>query len=196
MTSNLDRALAYLQKCPPAVSGSGGHNATLRAACELYRFGLSESDAWQALQWFNQFRCQPIWSERELRHKLADAEQIVRGTGEVGMRGPARHGKRRGFQPPQWAPVVTTPKPSRAVGRPIRPVAADMSADIPVPIPDEWPAVIEAGAWVGAEPPAWELLWCGAHRDETSHWFNRAGQSVCGECHPPAYVFAPNEEAT
>lgn len=95
MANNLSRALAYLEKLPSAISGSGGHNATLRAACECVRFGLSESEAWEAMSWFNVNRCQPVWSERELRHKMADAEKIAGG---------ARHvktgNKRRTFTPP------------------------------------------------------------------------------------------------
>jgi len=73
--NNLERCLAYLSKLPPALSGSGGHNATLRAACECVRFGLTDSECMQALGDFNQ-RCQPPWSERELAHKLADARKL------------------------------------------------------------------------------------------------------------------------
>lgn len=62
--------MAYLEKLPPAVSGSGGHNATLRAALACKRFGLSRGDMWQAMTWFNEHRCQPRWSEKDLRHKL------------------------------------------------------------------------------------------------------------------------------
>lgn len=76
MSTNLDRALAYLAKLPPAVSGSGGHDATLRAACECVRFGLSDDEAMAALAEFNQ-RCQPSWSEHELAHKIADARKLA-----------------------------------------------------------------------------------------------------------------------
>lgn len=47
------RCRAYVEKCPDAISGQGGHNATLRAACECYRFGLDEATAWVVMQWFN-----------------------------------------------------------------------------------------------------------------------------------------------
>lgn len=102
------RAVAYLDKLDPAVSGSHGHDQTLRAACELFRFGLSSSDAWQALQGYNA-RCQPPWKEHELRHKLADAEKIVRASGRYAMRAPARSTHRRTFQAPP--PPVRRPKP-------------------------------------------------------------------------------------
>lgn len=71
MTS-LERARAYLDKMDPGISGQGGHNATFAAACKLREFGLSELDAWDLLQEFNA-RCQPAWSESDLRHKLRDA---------------------------------------------------------------------------------------------------------------------------
>lgn len=77
MASTYERALAYLEKMDPAVSGSGGHNQTLRAACECVRFGLSESEAWDALQWWNDHRCQPRWKDHELRHKLASAQRMA-----------------------------------------------------------------------------------------------------------------------
>jgi replicative DNA helicase len=68
-----ERARKYLAKLPPAVSGSGGHNATFHAACVLVLgFGLDGSEALPILNEWNQL-CQPPWSEKDLRHKLADA---------------------------------------------------------------------------------------------------------------------------
>lgn len=104
--------MAYLDRLPVAVSGQGGHNATLRAACECVRFGLSEGEAWEALQWFNEYRCQPKWSEHELRHKLTDARRIVTGGGQVGKHlGQARpwKGNRQGRT------FVAPPAPRRKV---------------------------------------------------------------------------------
>lgn len=107
MADNLSRALAYLDKLPSAISGSGGHNSTLRAACECVRFGLSEDEAWEAMSWFNQNRCSPVWGEKELRHKIADAQKIV---GAGGQRAALKTGhKRRTFTPP----VMTARKPAR-----------------------------------------------------------------------------------
>ncbi|SKA99833.1 hypothetical protein SAMN02745166_03042 [Prosthecobacter debontii] len=74
--SPLDRAAAYLQHLPPAISGSGGHSATYRAACALVQgFALGETDALPLLQAWNHSHCQPPWTERELRHKLRSATQ-------------------------------------------------------------------------------------------------------------------------
>jgi P4 family phage/plasmid primase-like protien len=69
------RARLYLDKVPPAVSGQGGHNQTFKAACVLVRdFTLSPEEAMPLLKEWNE-RCQPRWSEKELWHKLQDAEK-------------------------------------------------------------------------------------------------------------------------
>jgi hypothetical protein len=72
-----DRACAYVAKLPPAIAGQGGHAATFTAACKLREFGLSESDALGVLQEWNLTHCQPKWTERDLRHKLADAFRVT-----------------------------------------------------------------------------------------------------------------------
>jgi hypothetical protein len=43
----------------------------------LREFGLSESAALEVLSEWNQTHCQPQWSERDLRHKLADAWRVT-----------------------------------------------------------------------------------------------------------------------
>ena len=113
------RAVAYLEKLDPAVSGARGHDHTLRAACELFRFGLSSSDALEAMRQYNA-RCQPPWKEHELKHKVADAEKIVRGSGKFGMRGGPRIHRSRAF--------VAPPAPVRKA-RPLPPVASRREAD-------------------------------------------------------------------
>jgi hypothetical protein len=67
------RARAYLATIPGAVAGNGGHNTTFRVACTLaHRFGLGFEQAWSLLCEWN-MKCEPLWSERELEHKLRDA---------------------------------------------------------------------------------------------------------------------------
>lgn len=78
------RCVAYLERMPEAISGSGGHDATFAAACIIWRFGLSEPEAWDAACWFNASKCQPVWLEPELRHKLSDAYEKVAGEGRLG----------------------------------------------------------------------------------------------------------------
>jgi len=73
----LERARRYTAKCPPAVSGQGGHNATFHVAAVLvHGFALGEADALALLREFNQ-RCQPPWSEGELIYKINSAAHTV-----------------------------------------------------------------------------------------------------------------------
>jgi putative DNA primase/helicase len=69
------RAIQYLEKCDPAISGQRGHDAAYHVACVLRcEFGLSLDDSLSAIQDWNS-RCEPPWTEAELRKKLTDAEQ-------------------------------------------------------------------------------------------------------------------------
>jgi antirestriction protein ArdC len=70
----LNRATAYLDAMPPAISGQGGHNATFHAATALvHGFGLSPSETLDLLVTRFNPRCSPAWSDKELEHKVADA---------------------------------------------------------------------------------------------------------------------------
>lgn len=70
-----ERIRLYMQKVDPAISGSGGHNAAFKAACALVNgFGLDLEQAYPFFLEYNE-RCQPPWSERELKHKLESAEK-------------------------------------------------------------------------------------------------------------------------
>lgn len=70
----IQRTVNYLAKLPPAISGSGGHNACFRAACIVAeRLGhLSIEQMIHVMQEWNS-RCEPEWSYKELEHKLNDA---------------------------------------------------------------------------------------------------------------------------
>ena len=81
----LARARKYVDKMPSAIAGIGGHNATYNVACELFRFGLSDSEASRLFDEYNQ-RCEPPWTDSELEHKLRDARQEVEAAGEFGSR--------------------------------------------------------------------------------------------------------------
>jgi hypothetical protein len=68
-----ERATRYLACCDPAISGAGGHNTTFRVACALLRgFRLSPTEAFRLLKIYNE-KCQPPWSDSELRHKILSA---------------------------------------------------------------------------------------------------------------------------
>ncbi len=72
-----ERITRYLELCPGAISGEGGHNATFHIACVLvHGFDLPASQALDFLRWYNQ-KCQPPWSEKELRHKIEDASKAA-----------------------------------------------------------------------------------------------------------------------
>jgi len=68
------RAAAYVDAMPPAISGQGGHNATYAAATALvHGFGIAPEQALQILLERYNPRCEPPWTEKELRHKVEDA---------------------------------------------------------------------------------------------------------------------------
>ena len=70
------RARAYLDACPPAVSGQGGHPQTLEVTQALVRgFELSDEVALRLLSKHYNPRCEPPWSEKELRHKIESARE-------------------------------------------------------------------------------------------------------------------------
>ncbi len=74
-STRIERARSYLAKMPVAVSGQGGHTSAFKAICAAaVGFDLSEDEALAALADWNT-DCQPPWSERELRHKIASARR-------------------------------------------------------------------------------------------------------------------------
>jgi putative DNA primase/helicase len=76
------RAIEYLKKCDPAISGQKGHDKTFGVACGVGPgFDLSQDDALRLITECYNPRCEPPWSEKELRHKVRDAyrEETRRG---------------------------------------------------------------------------------------------------------------------
>lgn len=69
------RAVKYLAKLPASVSGQGGHAALWTAALSTVRgFRIPPDRALSMLRSDFNPRCVPPWSEKELRHKVTDAE--------------------------------------------------------------------------------------------------------------------------
>lgn len=67
------RVRAYLGRCPPAVSGQGGHAHTFLTAQHVVRgFALDDGTAYTFLSEWNA-RCEPPWSEDDLRRKIREA---------------------------------------------------------------------------------------------------------------------------
>jgi hypothetical protein len=99
-----NRVSAYLAAIPGAVSGQGGHGQTFKVACYLVNgWALSATEALPYLQNYNQ-RCEPPWSDKELIHKLADAEKVQHKEPRGHLRGP--EGDTDGKQPARL-PTVT-----------------------------------------------------------------------------------------
>ena len=71
-----ERIRRYLEVCPPAISGQNGHTQTFKVALALVRgFNLNQKQALEFLRDYNAAKCEPAWSERELKHKLKDADR-------------------------------------------------------------------------------------------------------------------------
>lgn len=66
-----ERLRAYVARMEPAISGQGGHRATFNVARKAADFGLAEHEILAVLREYNQ-RCEPPWSEAELRHKASE----------------------------------------------------------------------------------------------------------------------------
>lgn len=102
----VERARKYIAAMPVAVSGSRGHDVTFRTACVLVQgFLLDRGDALTLLAEWNQ-GCQPPWSQRELEHKISDAQKA-----------PGERGYLRDVPQQRWAsvriPNYTAPPPKR-----------------------------------------------------------------------------------
>lgn len=77
-TSVFDRARRYIAAIPPAVAGQHGDVDTFRVCCRLVRgFALDDDDALAVLSEWN-FKCEPPWSEADLRAKLEGARRYGR----------------------------------------------------------------------------------------------------------------------
>src|SRR5262249_1392533 len=70
-----ERAIKYLAKVPPAIDGQGGHNQTMEAARAIcWGFAVGSEAGFNLLWEHYNPRCQPPWTEQELRHKCQDAD--------------------------------------------------------------------------------------------------------------------------
>lgn len=72
-----ERAVAYLGKCPPSISGQSGHDDLFRAARALvWGFKLDKDVALRLLKDSFNPRCVPEWSPKELLHKVEEADSV------------------------------------------------------------------------------------------------------------------------
>ena len=73
MLTVIERARRYIARCPVAIDGQRGHDATFHVAAVLWNgFGLTEADTLMLLREWN-CECKPPWSEGELVHKVRSA---------------------------------------------------------------------------------------------------------------------------
>jgi hypothetical protein len=73
--SSTERASAYLSRVPPAVAGHHGDRHTFQTCCRIVRgFALNDDEALAVLGEWNA-RCQPPWTDRELREKIRSARR-------------------------------------------------------------------------------------------------------------------------
>lgn len=81
------RALDYVDRMPVAIAGAGGHAALWRVAVACVRgFELVDEVALEILRFYSE-RCEPPWSDRELRHKLTQARTAHVPCGYLTKRG-------------------------------------------------------------------------------------------------------------
>jgi predicted P-loop ATPase len=69
----VNRARAAMSLCSPSIAGSGGHDRAVIAARRAYDCGLNVQQTYEALRDHFNPRCEPPWSESELRHKARQA---------------------------------------------------------------------------------------------------------------------------
>ena len=71
----IERARRYLDRVPGAISGQAGHNQTFKVACILtHGFNMGRAEAFVLISEWNK-KCEPPWSEKELRHKIDSADK-------------------------------------------------------------------------------------------------------------------------
>ena len=76
MSSNVRAAIS--RSVEPAIAGQHGDLHTFRVCCRIVRgFALSDDDALAVLRNWND-RCEPPWTERELRDKVLRARKYGR----------------------------------------------------------------------------------------------------------------------
>jgi hypothetical protein len=133
-----------LRKCDPAISGQGGHAQTFKIACKLVKgFALPGEDAYQLLlREFNP-RCQPPWSERELRHKIDDAAKSSGASGYMLDQNEWRVASDELREKPAASSLATRHSPLAT--RPKLPHARCFTSIEPLPIEWLWPGWIPLG---------------------------------------------------
>jgi hypothetical protein len=137
--SVIERARLYLAKCPPSVSGSGGHNAAFVAAIALVKgFDLAKGDARALLGEWNR-GCQPPWSESELEHKLNQADGVADTRGRGYLLGDDDLGAEAPTESGDWAKREAASRATYATSAP----KAAFNADRLKVVAGEWATQVD-----------------------------------------------------
>ena len=72
----MERARLWMAKREPAVQGSGGDAHTYTTACNLFEFGLAESQVLDLMTEWNA-RCSPPWKPQDLAQKVRNASRYA-----------------------------------------------------------------------------------------------------------------------
>lgn len=148
------RAAKYLARMPAAVAGQNGHGALFTAARAMaYGFDLGADEAFQLLRSDYNPRCQPAWSDRELRHKAEDADRVPFDKPRGHLRDaqmPDRNGTYAATPHPQTgSPAVPAQAPPRVPPAPVPAYAPFPVAALP---PVLRAFVEEVAGSVGCDP--------------------------------------------
>jgi len=117
----LDRCWRCILAMRESVSGEGGHDALLAAACTCFRFALDDGQALQILQRFNAERCRPQWDEAAIVRKLSEARKKVEADGQwgellrKGHKGTGKAKRRWHNALPEWILEIRGLRPNQRV---------------------------------------------------------------------------------
>jgi hypothetical protein len=148
----MERAVAYLDACPEAVSGQHGHDATLTAARGVvWGFDLGAETGFNLLWTHYNPRCRPPWSEDELRRKAHEADTVDFNK----PRGWLLNEGDDGYRPARQA---SPPTPKRADFAKIWTLTELLAQDFP---PPNWvvPGMLSEGLTVLAGKPKLGKSW-------------------------------------
>jgi RecA-family ATPase len=130
-----EKARRYLDRMPPAVSGQNGHNQTFRVACVLIQgFNLSIDEARPLMAEYSS-RCQPPWTERDIEHKMLDADRTPDPKGRGYLTKGIRHVYRGTQQPPTAITLAAPKSPAQSQPGPKR-YGTNTEIELPAPITD------------------------------------------------------------
>ncbi len=119
-----ERAQKYIAAMEPSIQGQDGSGKAFAAALALVKgFSLGTSDAYAILSREFNLRCSPPWSEKELMHKISDANKANTASGYL-VSSPFKQLTNFTPRPPvelpptiEWGDYETTPAPAPTEGQ-------------------------------------------------------------------------------